>query len=47
MYKYQEIAEKLQALFTDGTYAPGAQLPDQETLAKQFDTTRITIRKAI
>ncbi|MFD1440324.1 MULTISPECIES: GntR family transcriptional regulator [Lacticaseibacillus] len=47
MYKYQQIAQSLHQMFTDGTYAPGALLPDQEQLAKQFHTTRITIRKAI
>lgn len=47
MYKYQQIAQALHKMFTDGTYAPGALLPDQEQLAKQFHTTRITIRKAI
>ncbi|WP_225350615.1 GntR family transcriptional regulator [Lacticaseibacillus camelliae] len=47
MYKYQQIAQSLLKMFTDGTYAPGALLPDQEQLAKQFHTTRITIRKAI
>lgn len=47
MYKYQQIAQALHDMFTDGSYAPGALLPDQEQLAKQFHTTRITIRKAI
>lgn len=47
MYKYQQIAQSLLQMFTDGTYAPGALLPDQELLAKQFHTTRMTIRKAL
>ncbi|WP_230678534.1 GntR family transcriptional regulator [Lacticaseibacillus zhaodongensis] len=47
MYKYQEIAVELKKVFTSGKYKPGALLPDQETLAKEFATTRMTIRKAI
>ena len=47
MYKYQKIAQKLREKFTDGTFQPGDLLPDQESLAKEFKTTRLTIRKAI
>ncbi len=47
MYKYQAIAEKLKKKFTDGSFQPGAVLPDQEQLAVEFGTTRMTIRKAI
>lgn len=47
MYKYEEISAELKAMFTSGKYAPGALLPDQEQLAREFNTTRMTIRKAI
>lgn len=47
MYKYQTIAQKLRKKFTDGSYQPGDLLPDQESLANEFNTTRLTIRKAI
>ncbi|WP_424321286.1 GntR family transcriptional regulator [Lacticaseibacillus chiayiensis] len=47
MYKYQAIAQKLREKFTDGSYQPGDLLPDQKSLANEFNTTRLTIRKAI
>lgn len=47
MYKYQEISAALKQKFTSGDYAPGDLLPDQEQLAQEFETTRMTIRKAI
>lgn len=47
MYKYQEISAKLKTAFTSGKYKPGDLLPDQETLAKEYGTTRMTVRKAI
>lgn len=47
MYKYQIISRKLREKFTDGTYQPGDLLPDQNELAKEFNTTRMTVRKAI
>ncbi len=47
MYKYQNISKQLRNKFTDGTYQPGDLVPDQESLAKEFDTTRMTVRKAI
>ena len=47
MYKYQDIANQLKKKFHDGNYKPGEQLPDQATLAKEFGTTRMTLRKAL
>lgn len=47
MYKYQEISAALKKKFTGGDYKPGDILPDQEQLAAEFNTTRMTIRKAI
>ena len=47
MYKYEEISNSLKKTFTSGKYQPGDLLPDQEQLAREFNTTRMTIRKAI
>lgn len=47
MYKYQQISEKIRKKILQGNYKAGGLLPDQNQLAKDFDTTRITIRKAI
>lgn len=47
MYKYQQISAALKQKFTTGRYHPGDLLPDQNQLAQEFNTTRMTIRKAI
>lgn len=47
VYKYQEISEQLRQKIINGEFTSGELLPDQNQLAKEFDTTRITIRKAI
>ncbi|GAB5051844.1 GntR family transcriptional regulator [Pediococcus ethanolidurans] len=47
MYKYQEISEKIRKKIVNGNYEAGGLLPDQNKLAEDFNTTRITIRKAI
>ncbi len=46
-YKYEVIADNLRQQIKSGKYAPGELLPDQNKLAATFDTTRITIHKAI
>ena len=46
-YKYEAIAESLRQDIKTGKYAPGELMPDQNKLAATFDTTRITIHKAI
>ena len=46
-YKYETIADSLRADIKAGKYAPGELMPDQNKLAKTFNTTRITIHKAI
>lgn len=46
-YKYKEVANKLRHQIKDGKYVPGELLPDQNQLAKDFNTTRITVHKAI
>jgi len=46
-YKYKEVANQLRDKITNGEYAPGELLPDQNKLAERFHTTRITVHKAI
>ncbi|WP_125763051.1 GntR family transcriptional regulator [Companilactobacillus hulinensis] len=46
-YKYKEVANKLRDQIRSGNYVPGELLPDQNQLAKDFSTTRITVHKAI
>jgi len=44
---YKEIALILRDRIIEGEYSEGDVLPDQESLAIEFKTSRITIRKAI
>ncbi|WP_424685768.1 GntR family transcriptional regulator [Enterococcus sp.] len=44
---YKEIAGILKERIIDGEYLEGEPIPDQESLAVEFNTSRITIRKAI
>jgi GntR family transcriptional regulator len=41
------IANHLRAQITDGSYAPGAQLPSERLLAAEFRTARNTAREAL
>ncbi len=45
--KYRQIADQLRRGILDGTYAPGAPLPSEESLARQFGVTRPTVRQGI
>ncbi len=47
MPKYKEIAMALKEKIIEGDYKEGELLPDQETLAKSYQTSRVTVRKAI
>lgn len=47
MPKYKEIAIALKNKIVEGDFKEGALLPDQETLAKTYNTSRVTVRKAI
>lgn len=47
MPKYMEIALALKEKIVDGKYTEGSILPNQEDLAKEFNTSRVTVRKAI
>ncbi|TGD22653.1 GntR family transcriptional regulator [Companilactobacillus suantsaicola] len=46
-YKYIEIAKAIKEKINDGTYLPGDLLPDQTQIAKEFNTTRSTVHKAL
>ncbi|RVU70633.1 MULTISPECIES: GntR family transcriptional regulator [Lactobacillus] len=45
--KYLEIAKAIEAKIMDGTFKKGNPLPDQQTLAKQFNVSRLTVKKAL
>lgn len=47
MPKYKEIALALKEQIIEGVFREGEVLPDQETLAKHYQTSRVTVRKAI
>jgi GntR family transcriptional regulator len=44
---YRHVADQIRTAIETGAYAPGAQLPGDMTLAKQFDTSRATVGNAI
>lgn len=46
-YKYKEVANTLRQQIQSSKYAPGELLPDQNQIAKNFNTTRITVHKAL
>lgn len=46
-YKYKEVANELRQQIKSGKYAPGELIPDQNQIAKLFNTTRITVHKAL
>ncbi|MEM5125947.1 GntR family transcriptional regulator, partial [Enterococcus faecium] len=47
MPKYKEIALALKERIVEGKHQEGSKLPEQESLAREFKTSRVTIRKAI
>jgi DNA-binding FadR family transcriptional regulator len=44
---YRQIAEQLRALMTSGEFQPGARLPAERDLAKQFGVSRPSVREAL
>lgn len=46
-YLYSEIADKLEESIKGGEYGVHQKLPAESELSFQFDTTRLTVRKAI
>ncbi|MGL9770123.1 GntR family transcriptional regulator [Enterococcus sp. DIV0996a] len=47
MPKYIEIARSLKNKIIEGEFKEGELLPNQEALAKTYNTSRVTVRKAI
>ena len=47
MAKYTYIAEEIEQKIISGQYPLGEPLPDQVKLANEYDTTRVTVQKAI
>ncbi len=44
---YEDVVERLETLINDGVYAPGAELPSERALMKEFGTGRPAIREAL
>jgi GntR family transcriptional regulator len=44
---YRHVADQIRAAINAGTYAPGAQMPGDSTLADEYDTNRGTIGQAV
>ena len=44
---YQQIKEKIKNWITDGVYKPSQKIPSESELIREFDVSRLTIRKAI
>ena len=47
MSKYKEVANEIRKRIKNGTYPIEERMPDQTTLAKEFQTSRVTIKKAL
>lgn len=45
--KYKQVIAELEAEITSGRFKPGAKLPSEAALVKRFDTSRITIARAL
>ncbi len=45
--KYYRIEEVMLARMADGTWAPGALIPSEPELCREFGVSRITVRKAV
>jgi len=45
--QYEQIAEQLRTLVVDGTLQPGARLPNEEVLAREYGVSRATLREAL
>jgi DNA-binding FadR family transcriptional regulator len=45
--QYEQVAEQLRALVVEGTLQPGARLPNEDELARQYGVSRATLREAL
>jgi GntR family transcriptional regulator, arabinose operon transcriptional repressor len=44
--KYEQLKQAIKAQIQDGTWAPGDQLPSENSLCQQFGVSKITVKKA-
>ena len=44
--KYLEVAEEIKKRIQNDVYSTQEPLPDQEAFAKEFDVSRLTVKKA-
>ncbi|MBM6614280.1 GntR family transcriptional regulator [Desemzia sp. RIT804] len=47
MVKYKEVANEIRKRIKSGSYPLEERMPDQTTLANEFHTSRVTIKKAL
>ena len=47
MAKYKEVANEIRKRIKSGIYHSEEKIPDQESLAKEFGTSRVTVKKAL
>lgn len=47
MPKYKKVAELIRERIKDNTYSVDEKLPDQNSLAEEFSTSRVTIKRAL
>lgn len=47
MKQYEQVAEQLRTLVVAGTLQPGARLPNEEVLAREYGVSRATLREAL
>jgi len=45
--QYEQVAEQLRTLVVAGTLQPGARLPNEEVLAREYGVSRATLREAL
>ena len=45
--RYRQIYEELHAAILKGAFRPGDRLPSEAELGKRYDTSRITVAKAV
>lgn len=46
-YLYEQVSNYLEIMIEKGTLQPGSKIPSEQELCELFDTSRITVRRAI
>ncbi len=46
-YLYEQVSHYLEIMIEKGTLSPGSQIPSEQELCNLFNTSRITVRRAI